>query len=97
MHSEIALFPSKNFYENLLITAPHNDIQCINFPIHPYIVYDIVESQESDTSNSKLNSIEALAIVNICAQLLTLVSHASIGIITPYQGQKKPLFEFFRS
>ncbi|GFT33454.1 probable helicase senataxin [Nephila pilipes] len=87
MHSEISLFPSKHFYENLLTTAPQIDIQYESFPIYPYVVYDILDSQESSSFSSKTNSNEALVIVNICSELLRLDSHISIGIITPYQAQ----------
>ncbi|GBM79031.1 putative helicase senataxin [Araneus ventricosus] len=88
MHSEICKFPSQHFYDNLLSTDPHNDIRDENFALHPYIVYDIVDSQESDSSNSKTNCTEAHAIVDICSQILNMDSHSSIGIITPYQAQR---------
>ncbi|GFR25052.1 probable helicase senataxin [Trichonephila clavata] len=87
MHSEISHFPSKHFYDNLLTTAPQIDIQYNDFPVFPYVVYDILDSQESSSSNSKTNSNEALVIVKICSELLRLNSHISIGIITPYQAQ----------
>ncbi|KAF8788336.1 putative helicase senataxin like protein [Argiope bruennichi] len=88
MHSEICKFPSEHFYDNLLSTDPHTDIRDQNFPLHPYIVYDIVDGQESDSSNSKTNCTEAHAIVDICSQILNMNSHSSIGIITPYQAQR---------
>ncbi|CAL1299973.1 unnamed protein product [Larinioides sclopetarius] len=88
MHSEICQFPSQHFYDGLLSTDPHNDIRDENFPLHPYIVYDILDSQESDSLNSKTNCTEAHAIVDICSQILNVDSHSSIGIITPYQAQR---------
>ncbi|XP_015924491.1 uncharacterized protein [Parasteatoda tepidariorum] len=89
MHSEICRFPSKFFYDGKLITVPDNDIRYRHFPVYPYIVYDILDSQETNCASSKTNCNEARAIASLCTELIRLESNATIGIITPYQAQVK--------
>ncbi|KAG8172314.1 hypothetical protein JTE90_012019 [Oedothorax gibbosus] len=90
MHSEICRFPSKQFYRNLLVTSAKTDISYKAFPIEPYMVFNIINSQESDYDSSKTNEKEANATARICEQLLGLNAEPkpSIGIITPYAAQR---------
>ncbi|GFT33455.1 probable helicase senataxin [Nephila pilipes] len=81
MHSEICSFPSNYFYDNQLTTAQNIDQKYENFPLNPYSVYVIENSEETSFSENW----KADAIINLCIQLLTMKPVISIGIIVPNQ------------
>lgn len=90
MHSEICFFPSKQFYNNGLLTPPEVDVRYITFPFHPYIVYDISEKQVPKSSADHC----ANFILTICNQLLLLKKLTfSIGIIVPTREDRSPFLK----
>ncbi|GFR10225.1 probable helicase senataxin [Trichonephila clavata] len=81
MHSEICSFPSKYFYNDQLTTAGNLDQIYENFPIYPYSVYVVQESEFFE--NSRVETV-----VNLGIQFLLIKSSLSIGIIVPNQKKK---------
>ncbi|KAG8200391.1 hypothetical protein JTE90_028568 [Oedothorax gibbosus] len=87
MHSEICHFPSKQFYNNGLRTAPEVDVKYASFPLHPYIVYDVSERHEPKLTSS--SEYCANFVLNICNQLVLIEELTnSIGIIVPFREDR---------
>ncbi len=88
----IRQFPSKRFYQNRLIDAA----SVTSRPYHPFLecfvnrnvaFLDIKYGRESLRGNSYMNELEGAAIGTLVKCLLCL--DISMGIITPYQAQRK--------
>ncbi|RWS24621.1 uncharacterized protein B4U80_08004 [Leptotrombidium deliense] len=92
MHSDICSFPSKQFYGNQLKTCP--SLKNRKFPLHPYIVFNVISTTHNkDDPKNIFNEGEAQFVMKLLTVIGdTLNFNASVGIITPYNGQKK-LFE----
>uniref|UniRef100_T1L4Q6 FHA domain-containing protein n=2 Tax=Tetranychus urticae TaxID=32264 RepID=T1L4Q6_TETUR len=91
MHSSICSFPSKKFYSNRLKTAP--DLDKRPFPLKPYLIIDL-KGTTFDQSNFKNihNELEADFVINLYSAVREICHRdTTVGIITPYQGQKKLL------
>ena len=95
MHPQICHFPSTHFYDGKLSSSA-KVMKSREFKLKPYIVFDVTDSIENKSDPSKrFNELEA----NFVVRLVTLIdkmvdtkadnSHKfSVGIITPYNGQK---------
>lgn len=89
MHPSICNFPSKQFYDDRLITSKRFG----RYPMKPYILFDLRHSLEARADKSSLeNEVEANFVKNLIAAVVSKVPESSsIGIITPYKGQKRLL------
>jgi len=91
MHSEISSFPSQHFYDSKLLTSAK--LNSRRFSLCPYIVFNL-EDTFHDLSNRKnvFNELEANFVINVVSNVAKLIKpNKTVGIITPYQGQKKLL------
>lgn len=90
MHPAICHFPSKQFYDNRLLSARHITEA---YPLKPYIMFDLRHSSEKKSDKTSLeNPVEADFIRNLLVAVLNKAPTSSqIGIITPYKGQKRLL------
>ena len=98
MHSEICSFPSRLFYNNRLQTDKKADHR--QFPLIPYMVFDVKDTVECKKNVKNIhNSLESdfvVKLTNKCTEILAGCDQfknftVKIGIITPYQGQRKLL------
>lgn len=89
MHPAICMFPSRQFYDNRLITSRKVSI----YPLKPYILFDLRHSKEARIDKSSLeNEVEASFVKNLITAVASKAPEgSSIGIITPYKGQKRLL------
>lgn len=90
MHPAICRFPSKQFYDDRLITSRKVDNA---YPLKPYVLFDLRHSKETKTSEKTIeNEVEASFVRNlITAVVSSAPTNSRIGIITPYKGQKRLL------
>lgn len=88
MHPAICEFPSNRFYNGRLVTAKKVDD---TFPIKPYIVFDLKHGREKTSSKKSIeNEIEAEFVRNLLtAVLVKAPENVTVGVITPYKGQKR--------
>lgn len=88
MHPAICEFPSNSFYNGRLVTAKRVDN---SFPIKPYIVFDLKHSREKSSSKKSIeNEVEAEFVRNLLtAVLVKAPENTTVGVITPYKGQKR--------
>lgn len=89
MHPAICLFPSRRFYDDRLITSR----KVARYPLKPYVLFDLRHSKEARSDKSSLeNEVEASFVKNLITAVASKApEHSSIGIITPYKGQKRLL------
>ena len=94
MHKEICDFPSREFYGGRLKSAAGAGYLA-NFPLKPYTVIDVTNTRQ-DTSDPK-NIVNKGEAAFVCSVLKLMEQHLSpqstVGVITPYKGQKKLLQE----
>ena len=112
MHPALSEFPSNMFYEGslqngvteadreLLTTPGYTGKEDFPWPIpgKPMFFYSILGMEEiSASGTSYLNRTEASYVEKIVTHLLRMgVTPAQMGVITPYDGQKKYVFEHMR-
>jgi regulator of nonsense transcripts 1 len=112
MHPSLSEFPSNMFYEGslqngvteadrqLLTTPGYTGKEDFPWPVpgKPMFFYSILGMEEiSASGTSYLNRTEASYVEKIVTHLLRMgVTPAQIGVITPYDGQKKYIFEHMR-
>lgn len=88
MHPDICRFPSKQFYDDRLISA-----RCITEPyaLKPYILFDLRHSSEKKADKTSLeNVVEADFVRNLLVAVSSIApTNSQIGVITPYKGQKR--------
>lgn len=98
MHSEICSLPSRLFYDNKLSTDSEVDNR--NFPLIPYMVFDVQDTLECKSNvkniHNQRESEFVLKLADSCSALINSYKQfdnqlTKIGIITPYQGQRKLL------
>ncbi|XP_058015439.1 probable helicase senataxin [Ahaetulla prasina] len=94
MHPEICLFPSKYIYEGVLTTDRKiaEDRFSLAWPFQPYLLFDVLDSHEERENDSYCNPQEG----TLLAELMKVIKgkkkdigSRQIGIITPYNAQKK--------
>jgi len=87
MHPDICRFPSKQFYDNRLISAGKVNK---SYPLKPYIIFDLMHGSQRSNKSSLENEVEADFVRNLLVAILTKAPERSqVGVITPYKGQKK--------
>ncbi|KAL7578799.1 hypothetical protein ACA910_016021 [Epithemia clementina (nom. ined.)] len=112
MHPALSEFPSNMFYEGslqngvteadreLLTTPGYTGKEDFPWPVpgKPMFFYSIMGMEEiSASGTSYLNRTEASYVEKIVTHLLRMgVTPAQMGVITPYDGQKKYVFEHMR-
>lgn len=112
MHPALSEFPSNMFYEGSLQNGvTEADRQLLNLPNFtgredfpwpvpqkPMFFYSITGMEEiSASGTSYLNRTEASYVEKVVTHLLRMgVTPAQIGVITPYDGQKKYVSEYMR-
>lgn len=112
MHPSLSEFPSNMFYEGSLQNGvTEADRQLLSLPSftgkedfpwpvpsHPMFFYSISGMEEiSASGTSYLNRTEASYVEKIVTHLLRMgVTPGQIGVITPYDGQKKYVTEYMR-
>jgi regulator of nonsense transcripts 1 len=112
MHPALSEFPSNMFYEGSLQNGvTEADRQLLNMPgftgkedfpwpvpSKPMFFYSITGMEEiSASGTSYLNRTEASYVEKVVTHLLRLgVTPSQIGVITPYDGQKKYVSEYMR-
>lgn len=112
MHPALSEFPSNMFYEGslqngvteadrqLLTTPGYAGKEDFPWPVpgKPMFFYSIMGMEEiSASGTSYLNRTEASYVEKIVTHLLRMgVTPSQIGVITPYDGQKKYVFEHMR-
>jgi regulator of nonsense transcripts 1 len=112
MHPALSEFPSNMFYEGSLQNGvTEADRQLLNMPgftgkedfpwpvpSKPMFFYSITGMEEiSASGTSYLNRTEASYVEKVVTHLLRLgVTPGQIGVITPYDGQKKYVSEYMR-
>ncbi|XP_060080468.1 probable helicase senataxin [Ylistrum balloti] len=96
MNPEIAIFPSQFVYGGRLLSDRCVEERGHNFPLKPYLVFNVEEGQEqSSQAGSVKNEAEACFVAMLCKQITryTDIPQTDIGIIAPYQSQKSLLVE----
>jgi regulator of nonsense transcripts 1 len=112
MHPALSEFPSNMFYEGSLQNGvTESDRQLLNLPgfagkedfpwpvpNKPMFFYSITGMEEiSASGTSYLNRTEASYVEKVVTHLLRMgVTPSQIGVITPYDGQKKYVSEYMR-
>lgn len=112
MHPALSEFPSNMFYEGslqngvteadrqLLSTPGYTGKEDFPWPVpsKPMFFYSITGMEEiSASGTSYLNRTEASYVEKVVTHLLRMgVTPAQIGVITPYDGQKKYVSEYMR-
>ena len=112
MHPALSEFPSNMFYEGslqngvteadrqLLTTPGYTGKEDFPWPVpsKPMFFYSITGMEEiSASGTSYLNRTEASYVEKVVTHLLRMgVTPAQIGVITPYDGQKKYVSEYMR-
>ncbi|OWF55838.1 helicase senataxin [Mizuhopecten yessoensis] len=99
MNPEIAAFPSQYVYEGRLLSDRCVEERGHNFPLKPYLVFNIDEGQEqSSQAGSIKNEAEAHFVAMLCHKIIrhTDIPQTDIGIIAPYQSQKSLIVDYLR-
>ena len=112
MHPALSEFPSNMFYEGSLqngvteadrqlLTQPgYSGKEDFPWPVpgKPMFFYSISGMEEiSASGTSYLNRTEASYVEKVVTHLLRMgVTPAQIGVVTPYDGQKKYVYEYMR-
>lgn len=106
MHPELAAFPSQRFYKNLLtngVTADDRIMPAFEsfkalYKATSPILYFHISGEEGELDHSFFNSNEIQVVATVLAQLVSAgMAATSIGVISPYEAQRKKLIEFINS
>ncbi|XP_069131979.1 microtubule-associated protein futsch-like [Argopecten irradians] len=99
MNPEIVTFPSQYVYGGRLLSDRCTVERGLNFPLKPYLVFNIDQGQEqSSQAGSIKNEAEAQFVSMMCQHFIHYadIPQTDIGIITPYQRQKALLLEYLK-
>nr|XP_034958105.1 probable helicase senataxin isoform X1 [Zootoca vivipara] len=94
MHPEICLFPSNYVYDHALKTDGWTEENRFsnNWPFLPYLLFDVLDAQERRESDSFINLEEVKLVVELMKLITKMkkgINSHNIGIITPYNAQKR--------
>jgi superfamily I DNA and/or RNA helicase len=73
------------------------------FPLRPYLLFNLLHTTEQRNPNegpnamSCFNTEEATFVVQLCIEILKLVSVASIGVVTPYRAHQDLILSMMNS
>ncbi|XP_048239585.1 serine-rich adhesin for platelets-like [Haliotis rufescens] len=91
MDPAILSFPNLYVYDGQLNTDSLVGIRGKNWPLLPYLVFNIEDGQEqSSTEGSVSNQAEANCVAELCQLIMTRskIPATRIGVICPYQSQR---------
>lgn len=109
MHPAIAAYPAQRFYHQHLHTDSSVNLTTYTQPYHsqvsrrfaPFVFHDVAYSfqQYEDYGGSIMNTCEARYVLQLYDTLIRMYPQhkRNIGIIVPYQAQRKLLLQLFRS
>ncbi|XP_053229132.1 probable helicase senataxin isoform X1 [Podarcis raffonei] len=94
MHPEICLFPSNYIYDHALKTDRWTEERrfSLEWPFLPYLLFDVLDGQEEQESNSFINLQEVKLVIELMKLIKSKkrdISFRNIGIITPCSAQKR--------
>ncbi|XP_051534082.1 probable helicase senataxin isoform X2 [Myxocyprinus asiaticus] len=97
MHPEICRFPSKYIYNNALENDPETaQKRCsISWPFKPYRVFDVTDGRENKERDSFIN-LKEVKLVVLLLKLLVEKKSVRVGVITPYNAQKRRILHAVR-
>ncbi|KAK2716819.1 hypothetical protein QYM36_007087, partial [Artemia franciscana] len=93
MHPAISEFPSRRFYNNCLLNAPST----VRYAgVCPYILLDVIDSEEETKGVNIQNSAEALLASQLAILLAETNELPTIGVIAPYRMHKEGIIELLK-
>ncbi|NXU10245.1 SETX helicase, partial [Pardalotus punctatus] len=98
MHPDICLFPSNYVYGRTLKTAKAiEENRCSSeWPFQPYLIFDVADGREERDNDSYSNPQEVKLVMDLIRTIKEKrkdLGVRRIGIITPYNAQKKKIQE----
>ncbi|XP_072017912.1 uncharacterized protein [Amphiura filiformis] len=98
MHPEISKFPSRQFYDGLVQNDPAIARKREECYLHPYKIFDVIHGEEHryNIPGAIINEEECKLIKELYHFIARKGLPLSIGIITPYQHQKRYLQQQFQ-
>ena len=100
MHKSLYEFPCANFYDNLILNEGENNnieiINEINWPNTNYYLgfINVLGKEEIEAqTNSFFNQLEINQVINLIENIMNFPKNLSIGIITPYDAQKRNIIK----
>ena len=100
MHKSLYEFPCANFYDNLILNeGENNNIEIINEINWPNLNYylgfiNVCGKEEIEAqTNSFFNQLEINQVINLIENIMNFPKNLSIGIITPYDAQKRNIIK----
>ena len=95
MHPEISLIISTLFYNAALTDGVRDEERSLSLNLisnEKAVIFHSSNGQEEMVGTSFKNEIEATEVVEILARILKEVAPENIGVITPYDGQRREIY-----